>query len=119
MKVNRRAFLKMVGATSSAALMGGPAKARAGRRAPRSGETLAMLIDTTRCIGCRSCEMACNKANGLPTPERLGQPSVFDARRATRPDAFTVVNRYADPKNGRKPAFVKSQCMHCVEPACA
>jgi Fe-S-cluster-containing dehydrogenase component len=78
-----------------------------------------MLIDTTRCVGCRTCEMACSQANGLPAPAKVGQASVYENRRKTGPDAFTVVNRYTTQGNSRKTVYVKSQCMHCVDPACA
>lgn len=143
MKVNRRTFLKMASAASSAALAGGPRRARAARPAPRSDEMLAMLVDTTRCVGCRSCEAACRKANQLPAPPAGRQPASDGKRttspenftghtltaarlqlrangnRTTDPDNFTVVNRYENPKKGQRPTFVKTQCMHCVDPACA
>ena len=119
MRVNRRSFLKIVGATGTAALVGGPRKARALPPARRSDEMAAVLIDTTRCVGCRSCEMACSRANQLPQPQSSGQASIFDKKRTTSPTAYTVVNRYANPKGGGRPTFVKTQCMHCVDPACA
>ncbi|MEK6710399.1 MAG: hypothetical protein AABZ64_07460 [Nitrospinota bacterium] len=93
MKIKRRTFLKIIGATSGAALAGGRGKARAARYAPRSDGMLAVLVDTTRCIGCRSCEAACVKANQLPASPAPGPQSVFDKRRTTDPNAFTVVNR--------------------------
>lgn len=119
MKVSRRTFLKIVGATGAATLVGGAREVRAARLRPGSDETLAMLVDTTRCIGCRACEAACSEANGLPEPVLLGEESVFEKKRTTGPQTFTVVNRYANPKDGDAPRFVRSQCMHCVQPGCA
>jgi Fe-S-cluster-containing dehydrogenase component len=79
-----------------------------------------MLIDTTRCIGCRACEEACNEANQLPKPEvSFSSGSVFEKKRDTGPDTFTVVNRYPNVKDPDKPIFVRRQCMHCNQPACA
>lgn len=35
-------------------------------RLPESGEQYRFHFDMTRCIGCRSCEVACNEQNGNP-----------------------------------------------------
>jgi Fe-S-cluster-containing dehydrogenase component len=78
-----------------------------------------VLVDTTRCVGCRACEAACSESNGLPGPEMAGDDRVFDSRRDMGPDAFTVVNRYRPVAGGGDDRFVKTQCMHCLEPACA
>ena len=78
-----------------------------------------MLVDTTRCVGCRACEAACSEANGLPAPAGSAQGSVFAQKRTPDAQTYTVVNRYGSPQGGGRPTFVKSQCMHCVQPACA
>ncbi len=119
MKVSRRTFLKVVGATGAATVVGRPRGARAARVGPGSDQMLAMLVDTTQCIGCRACEAACSEANGLPEPAMLGQESVFERKRRTDPDTYTVVNRYANPNDGQGARYVRTQCMHCVEPGCA
>lgn len=78
-----------------------------------------MLTDLTRCIGCRRCEDACNKANDLPPPEiSFEDKSVFEEKRRPDVNSYTVVNRYAAPKTG-EPVYRKVQCNHCAEPACA
>jgi formate dehydrogenase iron-sulfur subunit len=78
-----------------------------------------ILSDLTRCIGCRRCEAACNKANNLPPPAvPFDDRSVFAEERRPDAGAYTVVNRYEGPQTGR-PVYVKRQCMHCEEPACA
>ncbi len=69
----------------------------------------AILVDTTRCVGCEECVLACKKENDLgPDELRPGQLSV-DSLSSTR---FTTVLR--EPGNH----FVKQQCRHCVDPAC-
>lgn len=62
----------------------------------------ALLVDTTRCIGCGACSAACKEANHLPLP--------VEAR--TTAYTWTVVERH-DSVN------VRRLCMHCLEPACA
>jgi len=79
-----------------------------------------LLHDTTLCVGCRSCEVACAKVNALPEPkEPVGDLDVFESVRRTTATAFTVVNRYREAEGGEPPVYRKLQCMHCNEPCCA
>jgi Fe-S-cluster-containing dehydrogenase component len=55
--------------------------------------------------------------NALPAPVLAGDPKVFDVTRDTSPEAFCVVNRF--PGEDAAPRYVKRQCFHCIEPACA
>jgi formate dehydrogenase beta subunit len=121
MTIGRRGFLKGVGAAGGALLGASGAPARAATQASDGGvEFNGMLIDTTKCIGCRACEAACNETNKLPKPKvDLYSDSVFVEKRDTTPDAFTVVNRYANEKKPDEPFFVRRQCMHCNQPGCA
>ncbi|MEE8386652.1 MAG: 4Fe-4S dicluster domain-containing protein, partial [Dehalococcoidia bacterium] len=48
-----------------------------------------------------------------------GQESIFEERRTTDPQTYTVVNRHGHTGDGGAPTFAKTQCMHCVAPACA
>jgi len=73
-----------------------------------------MLIDTTRCIGCGACEVACAEQNGLPYPE-IG-PKPINENRPTELDRFTIVNRFQTEKG---PVWMKKGCNHCSQPACA
>lgn len=113
MRFSRRTFFKVsaVGATAAAGLA-----VSEGRAAASEGtSTPGVLVDTTKCIGCRSCEAACAEANGLPQPDSSDNGSYEKPRQLT-PMQWTVVNRgVTNPRD----VFFKSQCMHCVEPACA
>jgi formate dehydrogenase iron-sulfur subunit len=112
MKLSRRTMLKLGAAAGATSLAGRPARAEA---AARPADARAVLVDTTRCIGCRACEAACAEANNLAGPPGPGASDIFEARRTTGTRTFTVVNRVsASPER-----FVKTQCMHCVEPGCA
>jgi formate dehydrogenase iron-sulfur subunit len=71
-------------------------------------------------VGCRKCEGACNTVNNLPAPEKLFDDlSVLEQRRRTTTAKFTVVNQFAGGGNYGNQTFVKTQCNHCLEPACA
>lgn len=62
----------------------------------------AMLIDITKCIGCRLCEQACKQIHHFPEEHE----PVLSAT------ALTVVEERGDK-------FVRRGCMHCQDPACA
>lgn len=87
---------------------------------PRAAEIAAakqfsgVLVDTTRCVGCRSCEEACAAAHHMAILD-INDQSVFDRPRNTTVSQWTVVNRYQTEKGE---VFVKKQCMHCNQPGC-
>jgi formate dehydrogenase iron-sulfur subunit len=82
--------------------------------------SLAVLHDITLCIGCRSCEAGCNKVNQLPPPEApFTDLSVLEKKRRTTAKSYTVVNKAAFSNEAKKAIFFKTQCNHCLEPACA
>ena len=115
MKLNRRTFFKVAGAAGAVALA--PAKSATASTAASSldANRRGVLVDTTKCIGCRACEAACAEANTLPGPAMLDDAAVFASPRKTDTTSFTVVNRAAGSTPER---FVKRQCMHCVDPGC-
>ncbi len=118
--VSRKDFLRMMflGGAAAAAAPLLPETAGAAPRIELHKNTLAVLIDLSRCIGCRSCEAACNEANHLGNhPAEYESDKVFETTRRTDATHFTVVNRRV-PSEGAAPVFVKNQCMHCSEPAC-
>ncbi|WP_320005926.1 sulfate respiration complex iron-sulfur protein HmcB [Maridesulfovibrio sp.] len=112
----RRTFLGMLGAACVGASLPAGAEA-AGKEFKGYPGSKGVLFDATRCIGCRKCEAACNKVQKLPAPEKkFDDLSVLDTKRRTDAKTFTVVNKYGTPEH---PVFRKSQCNHCLEPACA
>jgi len=112
MNLTRRTFFKVAGVTG-AGLVATPNEARAATVAAPGGA--AMLVDTTRCAGCRACEAACAEANDLGPPAEV---SSLEIRRSTDQRTFTVVNAY-QPPDGGDARFIKTQCNHCVDPSCA
>jgi len=118
--MNRRKFLTLMGSAGLATTALGTlpeAEAASGGKFSTYPDSFSVLHDTTRCIGCRRCEMGCQKVNNLPLPKRpLDDLTVLDKKRRTSADVWTVVNKY---KVGGKDAFCKTQCNHCLDPACA
>jgi len=109
--MERRSFLKALGAMGGASLLG--SSLRAGT-AVAGTEMMGILVDTTRCAGCRACEEICGEVNSLPEIDY--DDAVLDKHRTTSITQYSVINRYETEKGE---VFVKTQCMNCVQPACA
>ncbi len=117
--INRRVFLGALAALGSTAALGSAKKALASTEFEGYPNSFGLLTDLTACVGCRSCEKACNEENKLPEPDKpFDDSSVFDEKRMPTQKAYTVVNRYENPKDKDKPIYRKIQCNHCKEPAC-
>lgn len=119
MSISRRKFLGWIGAAGIGSAAGKSALAAGNKHFEGYPGSFGVLHDITRCVGCRSCEAACNKVNDLPAPDTaFTDLAVLKEKRRTTAKAYTVVNRYDVP--GKKgPLFGKIQCNHCLEPACA
>jgi len=116
MGTNRRDFFKIAGSAGATVLFGASQQALATEGSADGPELYGVLVDTTRCIGCRSCEVSCNEVNSLPEPDiSFDDLDVFATERKTDINAYTVVNMY-ETDNGE--IFVKKQCMHCNQPGC-
>ncbi|MDD6180650.1 MAG: sulfate respiration complex iron-sulfur protein HmcB [Desulfovibrionaceae bacterium] len=117
--MNRRKFLTVMGSAGVASALGAATTDAdaASHTYPYYEDSYGVLHDTTRCIGCRRCEKACQQVNNLPMPEKPFEDlSVTATRRRTSAYAWTVVNKY---KVGDVEIFRKLQCLHCNDPACA
>jgi formate dehydrogenase iron-sulfur subunit len=68
-----------------------------------------ILIDTTRCVGCEKCVVACKEENNLGKDRPWRGQAGIDSLSATR---NITVHRLPDNH------FVVQQCRHCLEPAC-
>lgn len=111
--MKRRELLKLLGVAAGTALSTRVAAAEEPAIAAGTDDPVGVLVDTTKCIGCRSCEFACATANGLPEPDANAVPS---PDRTTSTTQWTVVQGY---QVGDRRITVKRQCMHCLQPACA
>jgi len=124
MSINRRGFLKLVagaGVAGAAATVGAP-QAKASEDFTGHPDRFGVLCDLSKCIGCRSCEEACDQVNELgKDPTYFADEKVMETTRRSAHNMFTFVNKFQPTKDGQPdggPVFVKNQCMHCDEPAC-
>jgi len=67
--------------------------------------SLAILYDSTLCVGCRECERACSAKWGLKYDDSIAATEKLSERKLT-----TVVTR------GER--YARRLCMHCAEPTC-
>ncbi len=78
----------------------------------------AVCIDTTKCIGCRACQVACKQWNQLPA-ENTEFGGTYENPSKFMHDTWTRVHFREHRVNGEVQwLFAKSQCMHCTEAAC-
>ncbi len=83
------------------------------------GYTVCKLIDTTTCIGCKACEVACVEWNDLPFGE-----TVFDNTYQTMPQTrwnywnLILFNEHEREDGSLMWLMRKNQCMHCADPGC-
>jgi len=111
MTLSRRSVLKgLAGAGAVSAAVSRTAAAQSEDR-----ERMGMLYDTTRCIGCKACVVACKKANNLTADTHVMGEGLYDAPDGLNEFTKTVIQLYKDEE---QTSFVKRQCMHCVDPAC-
>ena len=113
MDANRRSFLK--GCAAAAAVTAVPVTALARERAKASPDAIGLLYDATKCIGCKSCSVACKEANDLPADATEFGDGLYDAPTSLNEHTKSVIQLVRDEGQS---AYVKKQCMHCVDPGC-
>lgn len=114
MNVNRRNFLKALGLTGIAVGTGSKLNAVPVKKNSNK-EFYGILYDSTRCAGCQGCEWECALEHGLPDPDLEDIPEV-GKKRETNENRRSVINVY---NTSRGEVYIKNQCMHCNQPACA
>jgi Fe-S-cluster-containing dehydrogenase component len=113
MDTDRRSLLKAVAAAATLSVI--PATAEARARRPVPSDAVGLLYDTTRCIGCKACVVACKDANQMaPDVDGYGA-GLYDAPEGLNEYTRNVIALY---RGADEMSYVKKQCMHCVDPAC-
>lgn len=104
-RISRRAFLRSALGSGAAAVLGGVGLSvgRSALAAPDRAESTpsqyALIIDTTKCVGCGACRAACNLRNELPEDT-----------------SYIHILSYGE---GTERTFLPVQCQHCANPPCA
>ena len=70
---------------------------------------MAILNDTTKCLGCEECVVACKKTNGTGIDKPWRWQKNIDDLSASR---WTTVQKDAGNH------YIRKHCRHCLDPAC-
>lgn len=126
MDIKRRDFLKIVGG-GGLLLASNVAPVLAISRPPKSmpPEAVGMFYDSTICIGCKACQHACKQFNEMPAEHTIRPPDMTDELWDNPADLsgktleiIKAVKTGPGEEKNTDFAFVKRNCMHCVDPAC-
>lgn len=87
-------------------------------REPAGGE-VAKLIDTSKCIGCKACQVACMEWNDVR--DEVGHNvGVYDNPADLTDKSWTIMRfaEYENPAGDLEWLIRKDGCMHCEDPGC-
>lgn len=78
----------------------------------------SILVDVSRCTGCRGCQVACKQWNELPATETF-QTGTYQNPPDFSGDTYKLV-RFREGRANGKPYwnFFSDMCRHCVNPPC-
>ncbi len=123
METNRRKFLTLATAGVTSTAIGAGAKpVLAAHSEGKPGRGYGMLVDTTLCVGCRACVVACKQWNHNPVSlmDNVSKDNTLEAAPLLKADTFTNIRATeVTDVTGPKWVYTKIQCMHCEYPACA
>ena len=85
----------------------------------RTASTVAKLIDTTTCIGCKACEVACQEWNDLEPEPITGDTGTYQTLPTLTAQFWNLIRfNEHESDQGLRWLMRKDQCMHCTEPGC-
>jgi Fe-S-cluster-containing dehydrogenase component len=123
--INRRQLLKGImgagGAVASGVVVSAAAEEHPAHPVAPP-DAVGMLYDNTKCTGCRACMTACSETNGLPAEtvcpiDPAISTGLWDVPADLDSKTKNIIKLYRET-DGANFAFVKRQCMHCLDPAC-
>jgi formate dehydrogenase iron-sulfur subunit len=76
------------------------------------------LVDSSRCIGCRSCQVACKQWNKLDA-DKTANKGTFENPRDLTPALYNRI-KFVEKATGDKVSwqFFNERCMHCGDAGC-
>ena len=84
----------------------------------RQVPTVSKLIDTSTCIGCKACEVACQEWNDLPNAKTVQQGN-YQTLPTMTADFWNLIKFQEAEVDGSFAWLMrKDQCMHCDDPGC-
>lgn len=76
------------------------------------------LVDTSRCIGCRSCQVACKQWNKLPV-DKTANHGGYENPRDLTPALYNRIKFIEKEASGEISwLFFNERCMHCGDAGC-
>ena len=84
----------------------------------RETQKVAKLIDISKCIGCKACQVACMEWNDLR--DTVGDSNgTYDNPRDLTDESWTVMRFFEVEPDGKLEWLIrKDGCMHCADPGC-
>ncbi|MGY0288779.1 MAG: 4Fe-4S dicluster domain-containing protein [Candidatus Methanodesulfokora washburnensis] len=123
-KLSRREFLKSTGSFLVSLPLINTFGSYSSSNKNDPDEMYGFLVDVSRCIGCGDCQAACKIKNNLPVssdlPYERNERSYWDNYSTLSAYTWTRIRSKKLVKDGKEIVrFIKEQCMHCIDPACA
>ena len=78
---------------------------------------IAALVDTTRCMGCRACQVACKQWNQLPS-EKTRFRGTYENPPSLSAVTWTKIQFFESSNGKQEWRFRKQQCFHCDKASC-
>lgn len=84
----------------------------------RTSPEYAKLVDISRCIGCKGCEVACKEWNDLRV-EPTANFGSFQSHQDLSPDTWLLMRfNEVEVQGDLQWLITKDACLHCEEPGC-
>ncbi|MDD4870292.1 MAG: hydrogenase 2 operon protein HybA [Kiritimatiellae bacterium] len=117
---SRRDFLKIATGTGAGFLAVTPALAFSGMP-PVNNKNLGMLYDATKCVGCKTCMVACKRVNGKDGNQEVEKASfdkdgLWDSPIDLSGNTRTIIKLFKEKNTPW--SYVKHSCMHCQKASC-
>ena len=96
----------------------------AGQRGGGAAEPMGFYTDTTVCIGCKACEVACKEWNQLPAAgggrHEMSGDSYDNTRRldGTHWRHVKFIEQFSEDRNDGRWLMMSDVCKHCVNAPC-